>query len=353
MGTVLFFTTGCSNDDDDADLPDAEVSYFSLVTSNNITEHSVGKTGDVLLTFKGEVRKPGTVKVYRTHTETGEEDIVVDTEVNGTFSIIKDVIYMEPGQYTLYGEITIGEKTYRTDQDLTVTVTDEKIDVGDNFTIGLEDATKENDELLVGRRYGLEINWWLGPGEVPTNNRVEWESDNEAVATVEVEPGAYNDGWVYIHSEGSFRLTATSKEKPHLSFGKDFTAVENISDDRPVITVNSTSSIAQEIQEVTYSAVDVRFTIESEQDDPDPEDEHQWFAVNFAYDADGIPADIDIEYQVPTANIDWGVMKSTSEGEAYWLQAGNHTLRLKANFSTDEITVPVRVWVSDAQVTQP
>ncbi len=50
------------------------------------------------------------------------------------------------------------------------------------------------------------------------------------MATVEVEPGAHNDGWLYIHGEGSFRLTATSDEKPNLSFGNDFTGVENIED---------------------------------------------------------------------------------------------------------------------------
>ena len=348
MGAVLFFTTSCSNDDEA--LPDAEVSMFTLLNFGTITEHNVDKTGDVLLRFKGEVKKPATIKVHRTHTETGDEDIVVDVEAEGQFSILKDVIYMEPGEYTLYGEITIGGTTHRTDQELTVTVNDEKVDVGDALTVNLEDVNKDKDQLLVGKRYALELNWWLGPGEEPTNNRVTWESSDEAVATVEVEPGADNDGWVYIHEAGSFRLTATSEENPSLSSGKDFTAVENIEDDRPVITVTSTSTSPQIIDGVGNTAVDVRFTVESEQDDPDPENEHQWFGVNFAYDDENITHTI--EYSVPKANVDRKEMPSGSDKDSYWMEAGDNTLRLWAPL-TEGISVPVRVWVSEAQVTEP
>ncbi len=344
----LIFTTGCS---DDEPLQDAEMSMFTLLNSpGTITEHSVDKTGDLLIRFFGEVSKPANVKVHRRQTDTGNEDIVVDVDVDGRFRILKDIIYMEPGTYELYGEITIGSTTHRTDHELIVTVSDEKVDVGETLTVNLKDATQDENQLLLGRRYALELNWWLGPGNEPTNTRVEWKSDNEAVATVEVEPGAYNDGWLYIHDEGSFRITATSEEKPGLSSGKNFTGVENIEDDRPVITVNSTSTSPQIVNEVGNSPVDVRFTLESEQDNPDPADEHQWFTVNFAYDADGISQTV--MYSVPKANIDKKDMPSGSNKDSYWLEAGNYTLRLWVPL-TDGVSVPVRVWVSDAQVASP
>jgi|AntRauTorckE6833_2_1112554.scaffolds.fasta_scaffold18838_1 hypothetical protein len=347
MGTVLFFTTGCS--DDDEAKPDAEVSMFTLLNFGTHTEHSVDKTGDVLLRFKGETNKPATVKVHRTHTDTGDEDILEDVEVEGFFSIVKDVVYMEPGEYTLYGEITVGGTTLRTVDELTVTVRDEKVDVGDNFTIGLQDLTQDASQLLTGRRYALELNWWLGPGEEPTNTRVTWESSDEAVVNIEVEPGAHNDGYVYIHEEGSATLTATSEESG-LVRNFNITGVESPEDNRPVITVNSTSTSPQIVDGVGNSAVDVRFTVESEQDDPDPEDEHQWFGVNFAYDAEGISQTV--EYSVPNAYVERRVMPSGSGKDSYWLEAGTYTMRLWAPLGED-ISVPVRVWVSDAQVTEP
>jgi len=349
MGTILLFTTSCSDDNDDVS-PDAEVYLFTLLNNSTHTEASVDMTGDVLLRFKGDVSKPATVKVYRTHNDTGNEDVVVDADVEGYFSIVEDVVYMEPGEYTLYGEITVGGTTVRTEDDLTVTVSDEKTEVGDNFTVGLEDVNQDNDQLLIGSRYALEINWWLGPGEEPTNTRVEWESSDASVATVEVEPGAYNDGWVYIHAPGSFRLTATSEEKPNLSFGRDFTAVESVSDDTPEITVNSTSTSAQIVDGVGNLATVIKFTVESEQDDPAPGEEHQWFAVNFAYDAEGISQTI--EYSVPKANVDRGEMPSGSDQDAFWLEAGTYTIQLWAPLAED-VSVPVRVWVEDAQVDAP
>lgn len=350
MGMVVLFTTGCSSDDDDGAKPDAEVSTFALASFNNITEYSIDKTGDLLLRFNGEVRKPASIKVYRTHNDTGNEDVIVDADVEGSFRIIKDVVYMEPGEYTLYGEITVGGTTVRTEDDLIVTVSDEKVDVGDNFTVGLEDVNQDNDQLLIGNRYALEINWWLGPGEEPTNTRVDWESSDESIATVEVEPGAYNDGWIYIHAPGSFRITATSEEKPNLTFGKDFTAVESVSDDTPEINVNSTSTSSQMVDGVGNSATVIKFTVESEQDDPAPGEEHQWFAVNFAYDAEGISQTI--EYSVPKANVDRGEMPSGSDQDTFWLEAGTYTIQLWAPLAED-VSVPVRVWVSDAQVNSP
>ncbi|MGM0566078.1 MAG: hypothetical protein ACQESX_04885 [Bacteroidota bacterium] len=348
MGTVLFFATGCSDDDEAS--PDAEVSMFTLLNFNTHTEASVDMTGDVLLRFKGEVNKPATVKVHRTHNDTGNEEVIFDIDADGAFSIVEDVVYMEPGEYTLYGEITVDGTTYRTEDELTVTVSDEKVDVGDNFTIGLDDVNQDSDQLLMGRRYALAINWWLGPGEEPTNTRVEWESSDESIATVEVEPGAYNDGYVYIHGPGSFRLTATSEEKPNLTFGKDFTAVESVSDDTPEITVNSTSTSAQIVDGVGNSATVIKFTVESEQDDPDPAEEHQWFGVNFAYDAEGVSQTI--EYSVPKANVDRKEMPSGSGQDSYWLEAGTYTIQLWAPMAED-VSVPVRVWVSDAQVDAP
>lgn len=349
MGTILFFATGCSDDDDEAS-PDAEVSMFTLLSFNTHTEASVDKTGDVLLRFKGEVSKPATVKVHRTHNDTGNEEVIVDADVEGFFSIVEDVVYMEPGEYTLYGEITVGGTTVRTEDDLTVTVSDEKVDVGDNYTVGLEDVNQDNDQLLIGRRYALEINWWLGPGEEPTNTRVDWESSDESIATVEVEPGAYNDGWLYIHAPGSFRISATSEEKPNLTFGKDFTAVESVSDDTPEIMVNSTSTSSQIVEGVGNSATVIKFTVESEQDDPAPGEEHQWFGVNFAYDAEGIAQTI--EYSVPKANVDRKEMPSGSNQDSFWLEAGTYTIQLWAPLAED-VSVPVRVWVSDAQVDAP
>ncbi len=348
MGTVLFFTTGCSDDDEAS--PDAEVSMFTLLDFGTHTEHSIDKTGDVLLRFKGEVNEPSIVKVHRTHNDTGNEEVIFDVDADGAFSIVEDVVYMEPGEYTLYGEITVGGTTVRTEDDLTVTVSDEKVDVGDNFTIGLEDVNQDNDQLLIGRRYALEINWWLGPGEEPTNTRVDWESSDESIATVEVEPGASNDGWVYIHAPGSFRISATSEEKPNLTFGQDFTAVESVSDDTPEITVNSTSTSSQIVDGVGNSATVIKFTVESEQDDPASGEEHQWFGVNFAYDAEGISQTI--EYSVPKANVDRKEMPSGSGQDSYWLEAGTYTIQLWAPMAED-VSVPVRVWVSDAQVDAP
>ncbi|MFP4664259.1 MAG: hypothetical protein ACLFM1_07500 [Bacteroidales bacterium] len=350
MGVILAFTPGC-NDDEDEVIPDAEISMFTLLNYGTQTETSVDKTGDVLLRFKGEVKKPATIKVYRTHKETGDKETLVDINADGYFQIIEDIVYMDPGVYTLYGEIKIGETIVRTEDDLTVTVNNEKVDVGDYLTINLEDVNQDKDQLMVGNRYALELDWGVNPGDPePTNTRVEWESDNEAVATVEVEPGAYNDGWVYIHDEGSFRLTATSEEDPNVSFGKDFTGVENPADDRPEITVNSTSNSPQTIEGVGNLAVDVRFTLESEQNDPDPGDEHQWFLVNFAYDAGGISQTV--EYSVPKANIERKNMPSGTDHDSYWLEAGDYTMRLWAPM-IDEVSVPVLVWVSDAQVTSP
>lgn len=350
MGAVLFFATGCSDDDDEA-KPDAEISMFTLLSFNTHTEASVDKTGDVLLRFKGDVEKPATVKVHRTHNDTGNEEVIVDAEVDGYFSIVKDVVYMEPGEYTLYGEITVGGTTVRTEDDLTVTVSDEKVDVGDYLTVNLEDVTQDYDQLLMGRRYALEIDWGTNPNEPePTNTRVEWESDNEAVATVEVEPGAHNDGWLYVHGEGSFRITATSEDDPNVSSGRNFTGVETIADDTPEITVNSTSTSAQMVDGVGNLATVVSFTVESEQDDPAPGEEHQWFAVNFAYDAQGISQTV--EYSVPKANVDRKTMPSGSDQDSYWLEAGTYTIQLWAPL-TEDVSVPVRVWVSDAQVTEP
>jgi hypothetical protein len=316
--------------------PEVTIDNFGLLYSGS----TIGYTGDVDVNVKGSIPETGELSIIINDSGTPYETV----DIEGSFSETFMVIFMEPGVYTLKSRVTIGTATWDSEETITITVEDTKVDV-DNLAINLEN--NENNEIIAGgaaKEITLEFNlYMLGSefnAEKPTNQRVVWTSSNEAVATVN------DEGLVSGESVGTAVITATSTEIPESGDPKSdsitINVVDSLTDDAQDITVN-TSDAAKNITGVGNSAVEVRFTLTQDELDTLFGENSGPYAISISHTDTGLSM---VKWACDKLNVPQTDLKAYPEKHSYVFEPGTYIIDLSAPLSTD-VTVPLRVWVRE------